>query len=141
MSATITKVFKGLEKNMTQPLKNWIESAGITKHITYHCFRHTFATLQIALTCVSATTGTIRGFCFFIRTEFSLFPDTKSISLKSVEATKFGLLLNLSLEREEEALPKIFIHFNRKFLFNIEFCGIIKISLLIFFSITGMRKN
>ena len=44
------KVFKGLEKNMTQqPLKNWIESAGITKHITYHCFRHTFATLQIAL--------------------------------------------------------------------------------------------
>jgi len=44
------KVFKGLEKNMTQqPLKHWIESAGITKHITYHCFRHTFATLQITL--------------------------------------------------------------------------------------------
>lgn len=44
------KVFKGLQKSMTQqPLKNWVESAGITKHITFHCFRHTFATLQIAL--------------------------------------------------------------------------------------------
>lgn len=32
-----------------QPLKDWIANAGITKHITFHCFRHTFATLQITL--------------------------------------------------------------------------------------------
>jgi site-specific recombinase XerD len=44
------KVFKGLERNMTQqPLKSWITLAGIDKKITFHCFRHTFATLQIAL--------------------------------------------------------------------------------------------
>ncbi|MDR2916193.1 MAG: site-specific integrase [Tannerella sp.] len=44
------KVFKGLQKHMThQPLKNWVESAGITKRISFHCFRHTYATLQIAL--------------------------------------------------------------------------------------------
>jgi site-specific recombinase XerD len=44
------KVFKGLERNMTQqPLKSWITLAGIDKNITFHCFRHTFATLQIAL--------------------------------------------------------------------------------------------
>lgn len=44
------KVFKGLTKSMTQqPLKDWVANAGITKHITFHCFRHTFATLQVAL--------------------------------------------------------------------------------------------
>jgi len=44
------KVFKGLQRSMTQqPLKNWLKQAGITKSITYHCFRHTYATLQIAL--------------------------------------------------------------------------------------------
>lgn len=43
-------VFKGLERSMTQhPLERWIKKAGITKHITFHCFRHTFATLQLAM--------------------------------------------------------------------------------------------
>ena len=28
-------------------LKNWLQSAGITKHITFHCARHTWATLQL----------------------------------------------------------------------------------------------
>ena len=43
------KVFKGLTRSMINvPLKNWIEASGIQKHITFHCFRHTYATLQIA---------------------------------------------------------------------------------------------
>ena len=43
------KVFKGLTRSMVNyPLKNWLKKAGIKKHITFHCFRHSFATLQIA---------------------------------------------------------------------------------------------
>ena len=41
-------VFKGLTRAMTHhPLKKWIADAGIKKKITFHCSRHTFATLMI----------------------------------------------------------------------------------------------
>ncbi len=41
-------VFKNLKRyNTHAPLKEWVEASGITKHITFHCFRHTFATLQV----------------------------------------------------------------------------------------------
>lgn len=45
-----TLVFSGLPDSawISRPLKKWIESAGITKNITFHCFRHTFATLQLS---------------------------------------------------------------------------------------------
>lgn len=34
-------VFKHFYDSLTQaPLQNWLEAAGITKHITYHCARH-----------------------------------------------------------------------------------------------------
>ena len=33
---------------ISRPLERWIKSAGITRKITFHCFRHTFATLQLA---------------------------------------------------------------------------------------------
>jgi len=44
------KVFQNLKystQNNTY-LKEWLNSAGIRKHITFHCFRHTFATLQLS---------------------------------------------------------------------------------------------
>lgn len=41
-------VFKGFRDNMAlTDLKNWIKAAGITKHITFHCSRHTFGSLQV----------------------------------------------------------------------------------------------
>lgn len=43
-------VFEGLPDPswISKPLERWIKAAGITKHITFHCFRHTYATLLLA---------------------------------------------------------------------------------------------
>jgi site-specific recombinase XerD len=42
-------VFPKLKKwNFDRLVPLWAEAAGIKKHITFHCFRHTYATLQIA---------------------------------------------------------------------------------------------
>ena len=42
-------VFEGLMDPswINRPVRKWIEAAGITKHITFHCFRHSYATLQL----------------------------------------------------------------------------------------------
>lgn len=44
-------VFAGLQKAswISKPLRRWVEAAGIKKHITFHCFRHSYATLQLEL--------------------------------------------------------------------------------------------
>jgi len=43
-------VFEGLKYSAyhNKHLFQWIGAAGITKNITFHCFRHTFATLQLS---------------------------------------------------------------------------------------------
>ena len=47
---SLGKVFRGLQRSMINyPLKKWIKQAGITKHITFHCFRHSYAVIQISL--------------------------------------------------------------------------------------------
>ena len=43
------QVFKGFTYALVQKeLDNWIKDAGIEKHITFHCFRHTYATLLLS---------------------------------------------------------------------------------------------
>lgn len=45
-------IFEGITKYSdpwyNQRLKKWVEDAGITKRISFHCFRHTFATLLLS---------------------------------------------------------------------------------------------
>lgn len=45
------RVFVGLRYSsyMNVELQRWVMSAGITKQITFHCARHTFAVLQLTL--------------------------------------------------------------------------------------------
>lgn len=42
-------VFEGLQDPswINRPVKQWVEASGIKKHITFHCFRHSFATNQL----------------------------------------------------------------------------------------------
>ena len=42
-------VFEGLQDPswINRPVRVWVEAAGIKKHITFHCFRHSFATNQL----------------------------------------------------------------------------------------------
>jgi integrase len=44
------QVFKGLKygNHITPTLNKWMKNAGVERHITFHAFRHTFATLQIS---------------------------------------------------------------------------------------------
>ena len=81
------KVFKGLERSMIQhPLHKWLKLAGIEKHITFHGFRHTFATLQIAL-------GT------------DIFTVSKMLTHKNVSTTQiYAELVN---EKKRESANKI----------------------------------
>ena len=47
---TGTHVFEGLKKSMTyDTMSTWLKSCGIQKHITFHGFRHTYASLQLEL--------------------------------------------------------------------------------------------
>lgn len=41
------KFFKYLNYSQTKYISDWTKQAGITRRITFHAFRHTFATLQI----------------------------------------------------------------------------------------------
>ncbi len=45
------KVFEGLcsDVQINKTLKEWTEAAGITRHITFHTSRHTFATMMLTL--------------------------------------------------------------------------------------------
>ncbi len=46
---TTDKVFEGVDNSQicNAIIEKWVKAAGITKDITFHCFRHTFATLQL----------------------------------------------------------------------------------------------
>lgn len=79
-----SKVFEGLHYSAWHNLKirEWVMKAGITKHITFHCARHTYATLQITLGTDIYTVSKLLGHRHLKTTEIY----AKVIDLKKQEA-------------------------------------------------------
>lgn len=83
-------VFNGLTRSMlNNPLKKWLAAAGITKHITFHSFRHTYAVLQLA-------SGT------------DIYTVSKMLTHKHVTTTE--IYLDLLDEMKEDTLGRIQIY-------------------------------
>ncbi|KAA6441225.1 site-specific integrase [Dyadobacter flavalbus] len=78
------RVFKGLKysAHTNLQLARWIMNAGITKKITFHCFRHTYATLQLTLGTDIYTVSKLLGHRHLKTTEIY----TKVIDKKKMEA-------------------------------------------------------
>jgi Site-specific recombinase XerD len=91
---TSGKVFERLTVSMTNyPLKRWIKQAGINKRITFHCFRHTFATLQIAEGTSLLTVSKMLTHASITSTQ--IYADVVD-ELKRESANKISLNLNYS---------------------------------------------
>ncbi|MET3113472.1 hypothetical protein AAKU52_001197 [Pedobacter sp. CG_S7] len=100
---------------------HWLSSAGINKNITFHSFRHTFATLQLELGTDIYTVSKMLGHKAFKNTE---------IYAKIVDKTKRNAADKVMLKMPEEAaiveldenLPtkpfKFIVHLNEKGFYN-----------------------
>ncbi|OCA77159.1 hypothetical protein BBI01_01465 [Chryseobacterium artocarpi] len=83
------KVFEGLRYDHTvTELKKWLVNAGISKHFTFHGFRHTFATLQIAA-------GT------------SIYTVSKLLGHKSIKTTEIYVKIVDALKKEASEKIKL----------------------------------
>lgn len=78
------KVFDGLiaEPNINKVLAKWTKAAGITKKITYHTSRHTFATMMLTLGADLYTTCKLLGHANVKTTQLY----AKIVDSKKVEA-------------------------------------------------------
>ena len=85
-------IFEGLQYSAYQNkhLYQWIGASGITKEITFHCFRHTYATLQI-------TNGT------------NLYTVSKMLGHKDIKTTQ--IYAKVVDEMKKETTSKIILNF------------------------------
>ncbi|WP_084680271.1 site-specific integrase [Chryseobacterium luteum] len=85
------KVFEGLKyDHVVKELKKWLINAGIEKHFTFHGFRHTFATLQLAC-------GT------------SIYTVSKLLGHKNIKTTEIYAKIVDSLKKEASEKIKLSI--------------------------------
>jgi integrase len=81
-------------------LKQWMESAGIDKHITFHCARHSFATMMLTLGTDIYTTSKLLGHNHVSTTEIY----AKVIDKKKVESmTNLDRMFNPTITKGKES--------------------------------------
>jgi len=93
-------VFEGLMNPswINRPVKKWIEAAGITKHITFHCFRHSYATLQLTNGTDIFTVSKMLGHTNVKTTQIY----AKVVDAKKEQAAKAITIENLDKNKLEE---------------------------------------
>ena len=93
-------VFEGLMNPswINRPVKKWIEAAGITKHITFHCFRHSYATLQLTNGTDIFTVSKMLGHTNVKTTQIY----AKVVDAKKEQAAKAITIENLDRNKPEE---------------------------------------
>ena len=77
-------IFIGVTKSIYRILPEWVHSAGIDKHITFHCARHTAATMHITLGTDLYTVSELLGHNSIRNTQIY----AKIISKKKMEAVR-----------------------------------------------------
>jgi integrase len=75
-------IFKDITKSIYTILPEWVKSAGIEKHITFHCARHTAATMHITLGTDLYTVSELLGHTSIKNTQIY----AKIVSKKKMEA-------------------------------------------------------
>lgn len=86
-------IIRGLRYNsyMNQCLREWVTAAGINKYITFHCARHTFATLQLSINTDIYTISKMLGHKHLRTTEIY----AKVIDKKKIDAVRRIPQINL----------------------------------------------
>lgn len=85
------RIFAGITRHDFEGiLKEWTAAAGITKHITFHCARHTFATLLITLGADLYTVSKLLGHTNISTTQiYAKIVDSKRVEAISLFNGKF----------------------------------------------------
>lgn len=83
---------------ISKPLKRWVESAGISKRISFHCFRHTYATLQLSSGTDIYTVSKMLGHANVKTTQIY----AKVVDEKKEKAAQAIKLNGINLKNEEE---------------------------------------
>lgn len=117
-----TLVFQGLRYSRLKTFfTHWLAAAGINKNITFHSFRHTFATLQLELGTDIYTVSKMLGHKAFKNTEIyaKIVDKTKRIAADKIMLKMPEEVVNAESEESKPQEPfKFIVHRNEKQLPN-----------------------